>query len=454
MKFLILDLYTNNNWRLVKDTAGGYGTGNDFGDSIISKSINKFVSRAISMPPMYSMYVFSVLKERGCDVIYSRNIVKEEVENADYIILTSSIICHETEVEALKKITLMGKKIFLIGIFANVVKENYQNNQTYIIPGEPEAFFSKINLNKKTLNNYFDEQSKKNISTENYLVENLDNLPLPDWKYYTNKYPLRNNFLDFNSKIAIPITATRGCPYSCFNYCTYPLQQGRKVRFRSVKNVVNEMKHWINTLKTNKFIFRDPVFSINRKYTVDLCKEIINSKIKISYLIETHLKNLDDELISLLKESGLKLVYVGIESSNSSVLKDINRFTVNNDDQYKLIKKLVDNNIYVKSMFMFGNPEDNDETIKNTIDYSLKLPHQLVQYSVFTPYPGTPIYSLYKDKINEKKFEKFNQYNLIFDHKNLDNNKIMNLKNFAYKKFYLRAKNVPIIMKSFLSLVI
>ena len=170
-------------------------------------------------------------------------------------------------------------------------------------------------------------------------------------------------------------------------------------------------------------------------------------------MIETHLKNLDDELISLLKQSGLKLVYVGIESSNSSVLKDINRFTVNNDDQYKIIKKLVDNGIYVKSMFMLGNPEDSEDTIKDTIDYSLKLPHQLVQYSVFTPYPGTPIYSLYKDKIIEEKFERFNQYNLIFKHKNLDNDKITKLKNFAYKKFYLRSKNFPVIMKSFLSLV-
>ena len=96
MKFLILDPYTNNNWRLVKDTAGGYGTGNDFGNSIISKGINKFVSKVISMPPMYAMYVFSVLKNKGCDVSYSREFFKEQIENSDYVILTSSIICHET----------------------------------------------------------------------------------------------------------------------------------------------------------------------------------------------------------------------------------------------------------------------------------------------------------------------------------------------------------------------
>ena len=137
------------------------------------------------------------------------------------------------------------------------------------------------------------------------------------------KYNLQNNFLGFNSKPAIPIVATRGCPYSCFNYCTYPLQQGRKVRFRSAKNVVAEMKHWLAKLKTNKFVFRDPVFSINRKYTVELCNEIIKENLKIEFLIETHLKNLDDELIDLLQQAGLKMVYIGIESSDENVLKDI-----------------------------------------------------------------------------------------------------------------------------------
>ena len=47
MKFIILDIYTKDNWRLVKDTAGGYGTGNDFGDSFFSKVLNKFVAKSI-----------------------------------------------------------------------------------------------------------------------------------------------------------------------------------------------------------------------------------------------------------------------------------------------------------------------------------------------------------------------------------------------------------------------
>ena len=74
------------------------------------------------------------------------------------------------------------------------------------------------------------------------MVSNIDELPFPDWSDYVKKYPLKNNFIGFNSKITIPLLATRGCPYSCFHYCTYPLQQGRKIRQRSVENLVKEIK--------------------------------------------------------------------------------------------------------------------------------------------------------------------------------------------------------------------
>ena len=66
------------------------------------------------------------------------------------------------------------------------------------------------------------------------------------------------------------------------------------------------------------------------------------------------------------------------------------------------------------------------------------------------PYPGTPIYSLYEKKVVETKYEKFNQYNLIYKHENLDNLKITKLKNFAYRKFYLRPSKFKIIAKSLL----
>ena len=451
VKFLILDAYPKDNWRLVKDTAGGYGTGNDFGNSLISKTMNFFVSKMISMPPMYALYIYSILKQKGYSVEYTKQTNNQKmIDEADYIIMPSSIIAHETEKEIVEKLSKANKKVFVVGIFSNVLKDSYKFKTSHVVIGEPENFFLNLDYSRDNLETFFNGENTQKYA--NKMVENLDDLPFPDWEYYTKKYPLKNNFLGFNSKTAIPILASRGCPYSCFNYCTYPLQQGRKVRYRSIENIIDEIKYWKKNLNTNKFVFRDPVFSINRKFTEQLCERIIEDNLDIVFLVETHLNNLDDDLIKLLRKAGLKMVYVGVESYEGDVLKDIDRFTVSNDDQFNIIKKLEDNDIIVKSMFMFGSPTDTVTTIKDTIDYSKHLTNQLVQFSIFTPYPGTPMYKSYEDKIKEKKYENFNQYNLVYEHKILDDKKINDLKSYAYKQFYFRLKKIPIIIKSFLSL--
>ena len=283
-----------------------------------------------------------------------------------------------------------------------------------------------------------------------YDAVSLDDLPYPDWANYTKKFPLRNDFFSLNQKIAVPLLGTRGCPYSCFFYCTYPLQQGRKVRARSVENIIEEIKYWKKELNTNKFVFRDPVFSINRKHTIEFCNQIIDQKLNITFMVETHLNNLDDEMIPLLKKAGLELVYVGVESSNHVVLKDMKRFTIEHDKQYKVIKKCEDIGIKVKTMFIIGNPEDTKETIIQSIEYSKYLPSLYSQYSVFTPYPGTPVYNDFKDILTEQKLENFNQYNLTFKHKNLTKKNISDLKSLAYRKFYLNIGKIIQILKYFI----
>ena len=143
-------------------------------------------------------------------------------------------------VDRIKK-SLKNKKL-LNRLFSKgeILKCNNLKN-SYIVPGEAESFFSSVDLDNSTLDKYFSDLPDSNKKNIDLMINNLDDLPFPDWSYYTSKYPLRNNFFSLNEKIAIPLLGTRGCPYSCFNYCTYPLQQGRKVRARSVENIIQEI---------------------------------------------------------------------------------------------------------------------------------------------------------------------------------------------------------------------
>ena len=137
MKFVILDVYPDKKHRFIKDTAGNYGTANDFGNNFFSKLLNIYVDRNIGMPSIEIMVISSILRENN-DVHYTRNIKDKKIENADYIILPTSIIAHETEIDALSQ--LRHKKIFVTGIFSNVMKEKYSKNNSLVIKNESETF--------------------------------------------------------------------------------------------------------------------------------------------------------------------------------------------------------------------------------------------------------------------------------------------------------------------------
>ena len=448
MKFTILDVYPQKKHRLIKDTAGGYGTGNDFGSTLFSKMLNIYVDTNIGMPSIEIMIISSILKKNH-EVHYTRDLTDIEIENSDFIILPSSIIAHETELDAIYN--LKHKKIFVTGIFATTKKEKYSSENSIVINNESDTFFFNLEKSNKFSLNFLNELfANKDLINEFYTPVDLDDFPYPDWGNYSKKFPLRNDFFSLNQKIAIPLLGTRGCPYSCFFYCTYPLQQGRKVRARSVDNIIQEIKHWKKELGTNKFVFRDPVFSINRKHTIEFCKKVIEQNLNISFMVETHLNNLDDEMIPLLRKAGLELVYVGVESSSHFVLKNMKRFTVEHDKQFQIIKKCEDSGIKVKTMFIIGNPEDTEDTINASIKYAKYLPSLYSQFSVFTPYPGTPAYSEFKNIITETKLENFNQYKLTFKHQNLNSQDIEKLKSKAYFSFYFNLSKILQIAKYFI----
>ena len=121
-------------------------------------------------------------------------------------------------------------------------------------------------------------------------------------------------------------------------------------------------------------------------------------------------------------------------------MKDANRFTIKKDEQLTKIRELEKNNILVSSMFIIGFPTDDEDSIMKTINYAKKLNTTFSQFSVWTPYPGTPVFKEYEDQITANRFEEFDQYNLVFKHKNLNKEIIRKYLSKAYSSYYLRIK--------------
>ena len=428
-KILILDVYRETSYRISKDTSGGYGTGNDFGEGLVPSLLKKRLKYVSDWPPLFAAYTHSILKKNYETVDYKKinnfEEIKNEIENYDYFIIVSSIVCCESELGLIKELFKRKKKCVAIGPFSSNKPELYLNSGASVIIGEPEAYFYKEEISNITF-------LPKKISFNNDIDINF--LPLPQWNSLLNlsKIKLYGNYK------TIPILGTRGCPYSCFRYCVYPLQQGRAVRQRSPLNIFKEMEYWHKIFAVELFIFRDPVFSINKKHTKELCDIIINSDIKIKFVIETHLRLLDDELLNILKKAGLIFVKVGIENADENILQNEKRFSVKKDEQLDKILLLKKKNIGVSAMYILGFPSDNEASVNKTISYAIKLNTEYAQFSIWTPYPGTPVFKDFKDSITAKNYESFDQYRLTFKHKNLTYDQLRKLLSKAYKKYYSR----------------
>lgn len=438
MKILLLDPQKKVDYRISKDTSGGYGTGNNFGKSLLSTFLKKTLKKISNWPPLFAVYTFAVLKEKGHFVKYTKTL-PEELNSYDLFIVISSIVCCETEINEIKKLKKYNKNIFVIGPFATNFPELYLEVGATVISGEPEFFF----FNNDNLNADF---NKKIIYvTENELTE-IDKLPFPMWDEMGGDCL---NIKLYGNYVTLPIIATRGCPFSCFRYCVYPLQQGRKVRQRNHINVVDEMELWLKKANVKMFVFRDPVFSINKNYTIKLCEEIIRRNLKINFVIETHLKILDSDLIKLLKKSGLVAVKVGIESADHDVLKKEGRYTIDKDLQLEKIREIERNKIKVCAMYIIGFPTDDHESIRATIDYSKILNTTYAQFSIWTPYPGTPVFNDFKNRIIVKDYESFDQYQLVYKHDKLTTKEINQYLDYSYSSYYGRLNWIYKYIRSF-----
>ena len=428
LNILVLDPYPKASHRICKDNAGAYGTANHYGDTLFCKLLSLLVRYSDKSPPLFAAQIIGELESSGHQVEYSQQI---KDKNYDLYIIITSIVCHETEIEVIKKLNYQNKNIIAAGPFASSVPENYIKAGAKVIFGEPDMFFHKFNLDKKDITNLPE-------IIKNFAIYDINEMSLPGWKTILKKVNTTMKFL--GSGKSLYIQSSRGCPYPCFYYCTYPTQQGRKLRFKNVSKILEEMNYFYKTLNIKNFIFRDPVFAISKKHTMELCESLIQNKVKFNLCIETHLNNIDEELTKKLYAAGVKLIYIGIESGVEEIRKISHRLSEENDKQIEKIRYLEKNGIKVKANYIIGLPEDTEETYLKTLEYAKLVNSSYAQFSVFTPYPGTPSYEDYKNKILTNKYENFTQWQLIFEHKNFSAKKINELLSKSYTDYYLNIK--------------
>ena len=232
-------------------------------------------------------------------------------------------------------------------------------------------------------NNYHVNEREKPISK-------LDTIPFPDYDSLPMEYYVNAKFLQMKpSDRYITMISSRGCTYHC-NFCQR-LEKG--LRFRSIPNVIEEIKKYIEKYRITYIVFYDEFFMFSEKRVREFSNAILDENIKIDYFCTGRLDTVNESILEMLKESGCVSIDYGIEQFDNYALKKMNKQLTEEEilRGINLTKKF---DINIAFNIIFGNIGDTRESLKKSTDF-LKNNNDFSQLRTIrpvTPYPGSPLY--------------------------------------------------------------
>ncbi|MCX6357842.1 MAG: radical SAM protein [Candidatus Aureabacteria bacterium] len=162
------------------------------------------------------------------------------------------------------------------------------------------------------------------VNPERPFIKDLDTLPFPEWGLLPmERY---DTPLHIVGGKRVPVIGSRGCPYECV-YCGSPFMWGRKLRWRTPGNVLDEMGEIIRRYGIPQFHFWDDNLMLDRGYIEGLCEGIARSGMAIRWTGLTRASHVtrNADLMPLLKRSGCIGLEIGIESANPETFREIGK---------------------------------------------------------------------------------------------------------------------------------
>ena len=284
------------------------------------------------------------------------------------------------------------------------------------------------------------------LTAERPLVMDLDKIPfvskaykefldVHDYRYALAQHPM------------IQIWTSRGCPARC-NFCVLPQRfTMHGYRKRSPQNVVDEVQ-WIkeNLPDVKEIFFEDDTFTIDIPRADAICKEIISRKLKVVWSCNVR-ATLGYDILKSMKDAGCRILIVGYESGNQSVLNQIRKGTSLKQAE-EFTKNAQKVGLRIFGCFMIGLSGDTKETIEETYQFAKKLNPDMVFFQHAMPFPGTEFYQWAKQN-GYLLTENYNEWldengrlRCIVSYPGLTAAEIEALREHLMLRFYLRPKHI------------
>ena len=421
------------------------------------QTASKYKFMGVIAPPLGIAYMAGVLQENNIDV----EILDASAEDMDFKDVEKELLKRKPDLVALTALTptigraletaqvvkeTLPDSIVVMGGYHptfNFIETLEDENVDIVIRGEGEYIM--LNLvqaleNQSSLHDVkgivFEDKNSKEIvvNPEAPLIQDLDELPFPA----LNLLPMKKyRLLAMDTHMTTMIT-TRGCPMQC-SFCSSAAMHGKKIRERSVENIVDEIEYLKTNYDIDTIAFMDDTFTLKKRKVMAICDEILKRNIEIMWGCTSRVDTLDEKLLKKMKEAGCITIFIGVESADQQQLDNMckNTTIAKIENAFKIAHKL---KIRTIASVALGMPGDTKEIMNKTVKFVHKLKPNYAIYSLATPYPGTRFYkeAFEKNLIKIKDWSKYTLITPILETIDCSLNDMRKIQAKAFMKFYLR----------------
>jgi radical SAM superfamily enzyme YgiQ (UPF0313 family) len=235
----------------------------------------------------------------------------------------------------------------------------------------------------------FRKDGKVVLTPPRTLIKDLDSLPFPAYHMLP---PLHVYFAPQVKNFPLgAIMSSRGCPFGCV-YCSKSVF-GRTFRQHSPERILSDIKRLVREHGVRELHVLDDAFNADMARAKNIFRSIISENLGCSIYFPAGLRidNIDEEFIDLLKKAGGYGLNVGVETGNSGVMRSINKALSLETVETKA-KLIMDSGLLLSTNFMIGHLSDTEETIRQSVDFAIKLNPNFAGFQITTIYRDTELY--------------------------------------------------------------
>jgi len=409
------------------------------------KAPNLHIYSQFKLPRLGIYILGALMKKKGWDV----DMIYEEKEKIDYsdfdsVDMVGISTITSTAPRAYKiadRIRDLGIPVIMGGPHVTFLSEEALEHADFVIRGEGEDALMKFMDAWEEDGDYssvpslsYKKDGKSFHNPKGPMIEDLDKIPFPDFgNAYTNNVR--------NKRQTIPVQTSRGCPFNC-EFCSVTGMFGKKFRFRSTQNVIEELKKYNE--KSNHIFFYDDNFAANPKRMKFLLESMIKENFKFDWSTQVRVNVAKHEdLLKLMYKARCRTLYIGLESVNPRSLMSMkkNQTVEQIKEAVKVIQK---HRIRIHGMFVYGFDDDDWQTVKKTIKFAKKTGISSSQFLILTPLPGSQLYNriVSQGRLIFKDWSLFDAHHVVFRPAKFTVMALQKAQIVSHKKFYSLKRSV------------